>query len=291
MNTVAMAILAVSAWIATRRKKARQVEDDSGWDDNEGTPPDDVEYDDRDPCFLDPDPERRKLPPDSAVALLPGAEGSEQFCANPNDVEPAKALDVPWAVGSPTPRWPVVTRHPRRYKVNYKDVRGKYHGVWGNVFGATRKNKKTGAERYHVGVDLAGYDGDEVVAIESGTIARVQSFTDGTWAVLEETDSGIVVLYGEIGPRSWVKYVSVGDRVEAGQPIATIQKMCGALGCKEMLHLETYTKGTRENVSWFKKKPAETKSWYHWGDTPPPQLLNPSRYLLLASILERNRVA
>jgi murein DD-endopeptidase MepM/ murein hydrolase activator NlpD len=274
--------LGVGGLALARHRRRRPVEhvEESGWNDAELPPPPDAEEDPTDPCFIDPDPSRRKLPADASVGL----EGADPTgCGSPSDVEPMPVLGVPWAVGDPTPRWPVVTRNPRRWQVSYVDVRGKYHGTWGNVFGAERQNSETGERRFHVAVDIAADVGDRVRAMESGRIVAIQTFTKGTWAILEETDSGIVILYGELAPDTW--NVKVGQRVTAGEPIARI----GLMGTKHMLHLEAYKAGTRSNVSWYETKPGKMKPWYHFGPKPPPALLNPTRMLVLASILEKNR--
>lgn len=280
------AVLGAAGLVLAARSRARrrpEPVEDPGWDDEDLPPPPGVEHDDEDgPCFLDPDPDRRKLPEGAGVELVGAAEAG---CGNPADLAPMEVLGVPWAVGDPTPRWPVVTKSPMRWRVSYVDVKGKYHGTWGNVFGAERKNKETGDLRYHIAVDIGANVGDRVRAMEAGRIVGIQTFTAGTWAILEETDSGIVILYGELGPNTW--NVKVGQRVEAGEPIARI----GLMGKKDMLHLETYTKGARKNVSWFQERPTKMKPWYHFGPQPPPTLLNPTRMLLLASILEKNRAA
>lgn len=289
MMTIAMT-LAAGATIATMltKRKIRQVKEvEDGWDDDDDD--DDAaipsapaeEY----PCWLPPRPTNRPR-------VIPGAplEGGPAGCLDPRDVEPrvlsVSGLNVPFAVGAPVPTWPVLTKE-RYGLVSYIDARGKCHGVCGNRFGATRKKKAkdaegntvlTGEERYHVGVDLGGKVGDLVVATEPGVVVAIQPFTEGTWAVLVETDTGIVVLYGEVAKGSWGK-LAVGDRVVAGQPIAKI----GLMGAKDMLHIETYIAGTRGNLSWNKTKPARPKSWERWGG-PPPEILDPTRYLLLAAM-------
>lgn len=274
-----------------RRSKDRSAVDE-GWDDD---PSDDHEVlpqanEHEYPCWLPP-----KRPDPSSPGKLPAQEAGPAGCELPQNVEPkplsVSGIEVPFAVGSSTPVWPVQTKE-RHGVVSYVDVRGRCHGMCGNRFGATRRKKGknpdgssflTGEERYHVGVDLGGRKGDLVVAMEPGKIVAIQPFTEGTWAILEETDTGIVVLYGEVAKGSWNGRIAVGDRVEAGQPIAKI----GLMGTKDMLHVETYIAGTRGNLSWNKTKPARPKPWERWGG-PPPEILDPTRYLLLASLGAKN---
>jgi hypothetical protein len=61
-----------------------------------------------------------------------------------------------------------------------------------------------------------------------------------------------------------INNLKIGDPVKAGQVIARIGRMYNS----SMLHFETYRKGTR-NKKRFKQ-----------GQTPPPELLNPTKYLL-----------
>lgn len=278
--------------LGQRRRSKDRSAGDEGWGDDPSEDFEDApaateqEY----PCWLP-----AKRPDPSSAGKLPAREAGPEGCEPPQDVEPRPlvvgGIEVPFAVGSSTPVWPVRTRE-RHGVVSYIDARGRCHGMCGNRFGATRRKKAkapdgstiyTGEERYHVGVDLGGRTGDTVVAMESGTIVAIQPFTEGTWAILEETDTGIVVLYGEVAKGSWAGKVAVGDRVEAGQPLARI----GLMGTKDMLHVETYIAGTRDNLSWNKTKPARPKSWERWGG-PPPEILDPTRYLLLASLAARN---
>ncbi len=284
---ITAAVLATTLIMGTRRIKQKQTSE-AGWEDDGDASGEDFQQagDEEYPCWLPPRPGS-----DDDDSKLPGREGGPQGCLPPGEVEPrsltVESVEVPFAVGADVPMWPVKTKE-RFGRVSYIDVRGKCHGYCGNRFGATRRKKGkdangrtffTGEERYHVGVDLGGEAGDRVVAMEAGEIVAIQPFTEGTWAILEETDTGIVILYGEVAKSSWHGFIKVGDRVEAGQALAKIVLM----GTKDMLHLETYVAGTRENISWNKTKPKRPKPWERWG-APPPEILDPSRYLLLASM-------
>lgn len=280
----------IVAWVLAAKRRVRQVaEAELGWEDEGDVEDEDLPQaaEDEYPCWLPPRPGGG-----GGAGKLPRREGGPAGCLAPDQVEPRPLkvgdVEVPFAVGLTTPTWPVRTKE-RYGLVSYVDARGKCHGICGNRFGAKRRKKGkdpvtgksfyTGEERFHVGVDLGGKAGDYVVAMEAGTIVAIQPFTEGTWAILEETDTGIVILYGEVAKGSWSGLVSVNDRVEAGQKIARI----GLMGTKDMLHVETYVKGTRENISWNKTKPENPKSWERWGP-PPPEILDPTRYLLLASM-------
>lgn len=139
-------------------------------------------------------------------------------------------------------------------------------------FGAVRKYD------VHTGVDLYTWGEATVVAVEPGTVVAVVPFTgpgagspwwEETEAVMVEGGSG-VVCYGEVSPR-----VRVGDRVAAGFPIGTVRKVLRSAARSDipghspfMLHLELYTKGTREPAVWEK------------GALRPGTLLDPTPLLL-----------
>lgn len=137
----------------------------------------------------------------------------------------------------------------------------------GRAFGVDRG---TGSGKYHAGIDLAAKWGDPVLATEDGTIVATQGW-DGpnAKALLLETDSGVVALYGAIAPNSWKKFgLGVGSRVQRGQPIAFVGEYPHG---SQMLHFELYTQGTRKNERYF------------IGREPPPNLLDPTNYLKRAA--------
>lgn len=161
---------------------------------------------------------------------------------------------VAMAQGSPTPLWPLV--HDRLPTESVRDAR---------QFGARRGDKK-----YHAGIDLAADRGTLVVAPETATVIGSQGFNGpNAHALLLETDSGMVILLGEVEPGSWDEFgLRRGSRVGVGYPVARvgINPEGGT-----MLHLETYRPGTRQNHKWFVDKP------------PPPELLDPTDYIARAS--------
>lgn len=159
-------------------------------------------------------------------------------------------ISVPFAAGHPTPVWPL------------PDVAKRVATYGGLAFGAQRK---IGA-RHHAGVDILASRRDIVVAPESGEIVASQTFNGpDAHALLVQTDTGPVLLLGEVSPGSWSEFgVAVGSRVTAGQPVARVGVNPGG---STMLHFETYTEGTDRNAQWWK------------GSAPPSGLLNPTRYL------------
>lgn len=186
---------------------------------------------------------------------------------------PRTLQGVPFAQGAPNPVFPVASssKHSRRLDVSYKDVDGKYHGRWGRIFGASRRD----GQRYHAGIDLFANPGDVIVAPEAGTIVGTQNFLNsidgaGPDAMLIEGDNGVTILLGEIDEKAYG--LKVGDRVTRGQPVARIQATAGG---DHMLHIETYRNGLTHNQQWWKGSPA------------PSHLLDPTDYLLRAAAAEQ----
>ena len=137
------------------------------------------------------------------------------------------------------------------------------------MFLANRTGKRGNkvVPRWHVGVDLFANVGDVVVACEKGTIVAFAFFYNArsgqrTYQLLID-HPGVVVNYGEVTGDSLDKHgLGINMPVKAGQPI-------GFVSDTSMLHFETYVKGNTRSRRWFKD---ERK--------PPPQLLNPTKYLL-----------
>lgn len=162
-----------------------------------------------------------------------------------------------------SPVWPIITQHPQKLEINYEDSSGNLVGTRsGRRFLADRNDGK----RWHVGVDLFAYDGDEVVAIEDGRIISFYRFYtrangEETYALFVE-HQGVVINYGEVKSNAQQRYDwRVGDQVSAGQKIAQVSGT-------DMIHFETYIPGTQQNQSWPKNA------------TRPTRLLNPTQYLL-----------
>jgi len=155
--------------------------------------------------------------------------------------------------GSTNPIWPLAYNNP------------KVATSGGLAVGASRPNN-----RHHAGVDIPVKEGAIAVATESGVIVATNAWAgSNAKSLLLETDSGIVVNYGAVGPGSWKEFgVAKGTRVVAGQPIARVGRYPGG---DTMLHFELYTSGTTRNAQW------------KHGKAPPDNLLNPTSYLQRAS--------
>ncbi len=160
--------------------------------------------------------------------------------------------EAPQAQGVPSPIWPLPDVTRRRW-----------------TFGAGRAKGK----RRHAGVDLYAPAGSVVLAPESGTIVATQRFNGPrAHAVLLQTDTGPVILLGEVFPGSWNDFgLSIGSRVDAGDPVARVGINPGG---SQMLHYEMYTDGTRRNARWYT------------GNPPPDNLLDPTNYLQRAKALD-----
>lgn len=155
--------------------------------------------------------------------------------------------------GSTSPIWPLAYNNP------------KVATAGGKSLGASRPNN-----RHHAGVDIPVKEGAIVVATESGRIVATNNWAGPqAKSLLLETDGGVVVNYGAVGPGSWKEFgVAKGTRVVAGQPIARVGRYPGG---DTMLHFELYTSGTTRNAKWA------------YGKAPPDNLLNPTSYLQRAS--------
>jgi len=211
-----------------------------------------------------------------AQAFAPGwAEREWEAAVGQNPPLPQKQpLAVP--PGNPVPfaapppvgsYWPIKTTSKEGRLVSYTASDGSpIETNKGRKFLDDRKGKR--GPRWHVGVDLYANIGDVIVACEDGII---RGFFDGfteykhkppTSSLLIE-HSTAVVNYGEVDPKSrQIYHLYKGMKVLAGQPIAIV-------GSTNMLHFETYIKGTTRSHQWLKN-----------GEQPPRELLNPTKYLL-----------
>lgn len=167
---------------------------------------------------------------------------------------------IAFAVGD-DPTWPLATTHKRGREVAYLDVDGTMHGNGSRRFGAHRKGPPAHA---HQGVDLYANVHDAVIATEGGRITGLfNTFHLGTGAVVLVTDSGLTIVYGEIGRGTWADFgITKGMRVSKGQPLARVEKNSAGTW---MLHFETYSGSFSTN------------------DPPKSALLDPTLYLLTAA--------
>lgn len=112
---------------------------------------------------------------------------------------------------------------------------------------------------YHPGIDIYCDYGQEVVAIEDGTVVNIETFTgplatppspwwNETFSIMVEGSSGVLG-YCELLP---VDHLKVGVKVKKGDLLATITPVLkkDKGNGTTMLHFEQYEFGTREHVTW-----------------------------------------
>lgn len=144
------------------------------------------------------------------------------------------------------------------------------------AFGTERKN------HVHEGIDLYCELGDEVFAMESGTVTLIEDFTgpkanspwwEDTRAVHIEGESGVII-YGEIIEKEDLK---LGDFVKEGEFIGKIKTVLKKDKGRpmNMLHLELHEHGTRASYEW---KNDEEK---------PKSLKDPTSLLIKAAKIEK----
>jgi len=145
------------------------------------------------------------------------------------------------------------------------------------AFGAIRKHD------IHTGVDLyvKQTNSNTVKSVEAGIVVAIVNFTgpkaESPWwnetkAILIEGKSG-VVCYGELEPR---ETIFLDKEVIAGEILGSIIPVFGKEKIKNeienhsnlMLHIELYTKGTKEPV------------WWKLNESQPKNLLDPTINLL-----------
>jgi hypothetical protein len=129
---------------------------------------------------------------------------------------------------------------------------------------------------YHPGIDIYTNNNEEIFAIESGKIVNIEIFTgpnanptspwwNETFSIMIEGNSGVIG-YCELILENNLKinnYVKEGDLLGKITPVLKKDKGVGT----SMLHLELYTKGTKEHCSWLHE------------DEKPENLLNPRELL------------
>jgi len=103
-------------------------------------------------------------------------------------------------------------------------------------------SSRSGGRRAHAGCDLYFPIGTIIHAITDGKVVRgPYAFYAETYAI--EIDHGtFIARYGEVQGSA---FVSVGDHVTAGQPIAKVGHLVGISVPSAMLHLELYNKSAQ----------------------------------------------
>jgi len=183
----------------------------------------------------------------------------------PQNEWPEMVFEIPFGAGISNPIWPIVTNHSKKFVVSYRTIDKKIIGNGARRFMTDRGNEG----RYHAGVDLYGNPDDPVIAMENGTIVNHYHFYHGSYALIVQCDSGLVINYGEVKKNSWKEFgLAKGSKVKKGRPIARVGLMSGG---SHMCHFETYMPPTKKNHR------------YRGGDAGP--LLNPTYYLLLAKVV------
>lgn len=129
---------------------------------------------------------------------------------------------------------------------------------------------------YHPGVDLYCPLGEQVQAIEDGTVVHIENFTGPnanppspwwmeTFSIIIEGASGAIG-YCELKPEPYIQIGTVvkeGDLIASIVPVLRKDKGNGTT----MLHFEHYVTGTKHHVTWVL-------------DTSKPEELLNSRHLL-----------
>lgn len=113
---------------------------------------------------------------------------------------------------------------------------------------------------HHPGIDIYCDYGQDVVAIEDGTVVNIEIFTgpnatptspwwNETFSIMIEGKSGVIG-YCELLP---LPHITLGKVVNAGDLIATITPVLkkDKGNGTTMLHLEHYKAGIKEHVTWI----------------------------------------
>lgn len=108
---------------------------------------------------------------------------------------------------------------------------------YGNDFGAPRG----GGSRRHQGVDLMAQRGQRVVAVESGTIARVAYSSSCGHSLGLAGDDGNYYLYCHLN--NYASGVAKGKRVWSGKQVGTVGSTGNASEAYPHLHLELRPNG------------------------------------------------
>ena len=93
--------------------------------------------------------------------------------------------------------------------------------------------------RLHLGTDFAGEEGQIVKAVTRGNVKSIKN--DPLWGGVVEIDHGVGVITRYCGVKATVK---VGDKVDMGQVIGTLQTIPCECAHSAHLHLEMIVDGT-----------------------------------------------
>lgn len=107
------------------------------------------------------------------------------------------------------------------------------------------KSPTTGAWQTHNGIDIAAGEGDDVLAMASGTVISVEN--DALWGIVITIDHGddLVARYANLEPDV---NVAAGDKVSAGKVIGTVGRSADIESLQEShLHFEVLSDGEYVN--------------------------------------------
>ncbi len=175
-----------------------------------------------------------------ALAAAVTARAETSFTADAATAQPPAASPAP----TPVRYWPVVTGLAQALEIS-NDHTSRPLRRFNAPRPAVHADNPT---RRHVGVDLFAAPGDTVIAVEDGRVLGFYPFlraATGEMSYALLVDHGAYVAnYGEVRQNSLTAHgLAIGDRISAGQPIATISDTA-------QLHFETYQAGTQHSSSW-----------------------------------------
>lgn len=104
-------------------------------------------------------------------------------------------------------------------------------------FGTNRSYNGSAFDRYHTGADFAGAPGSIVYSAAAGQIVLADTLNVRGVTVMIDHGWGVYTNYAHLSDR----YVSIGDFVQAGQPIGTVGSSGRATGAH--LHWELWVNG------------------------------------------------
>lgn len=197
----------------------------------------------------------------SLIALAAACSARAESALTPEAAHAAAPSAAPAAAPQRARYWPVVTGLAQALEIS-----GEHTSRPLRRFNAPRPAVHAdNPTRRHVGVDLFAAPGDTVIAVEDGRILGFYPFLraatgEMSYALLVDHGS-YVANYGEVRASSLTAHgLAIGDRISAGQPIATISDTA-------QLHFETYDAGTQHSSSW------------RHGAPQPPGVRDPTAFL------------
>ena len=119
-------------------------------------------------------------------------------------------------------------------------------------FGSNRKGG-----RFHSGTDIMAKYESNVIAIESGIVKNIFTFTypeldkyykyEITYAIVIQHEDGNFALYGEVQKPS----LKIGQKIREGQAIAKVGRIFSNKPHHTMLHFEYHSKLPKSTTKWY----------------------------------------